>query len=173
MCTQATGCLSPGPPLAIVIGIAYKLLSTEMFDRMPCISLLGVGLLHSKVSMKLMVAHLAVSPVTKMDPIFFPVIVLFLDTYVGLGQFANWLLGLGLSEAFLVYVLGLFLLGSCVKYAATCVWELSSHFKVGIFQTIAAPLPATSSNGAGDSSGAGAGVEGDAGGAPAVSKKAN
>lgn len=128
-----TGCLSPATPLLIVIWSAYQLLLSGTFARMPGVTLVGVGLLLAKVNMKLLIAHMTRSAIRKTDSIFIPIIFVYLDSWVGIGRGANYLLGLGVGEELIVYCGVLFFLGSCITYGSKCAVEFSKATNVRIF----------------------------------------
>jgi hypothetical protein len=83
--------------------------------------------------MKLAVAHMTKSPVTKTDTIFFPILLVYLDSFVGIGQLTNWLLGMGVDELRFVYFANIFFLFSCVNYGAKCALEVSQASSVSVF----------------------------------------
>eukprot|EP00729_Bicosta_minor_P003034 gene3034-15425_t len=120
-----TGCLSPATPLLFGIWSTYQLLYSGTFARMPGATLVGVGLLMAKVTMKLLMGHMTKSAIRKTDSIFIPIVYVYLDSYVGIGRGANYLLGLGIGEELIVYCGILFFLGSCIHYGGKCAVEFS------------------------------------------------
>lgn len=54
----------------------------------------------------------------------------YLDSYVGIGRGANYLLGLGIGEELIVYCGILFFLGSCIHYGGKCAVEFSKATNV-------------------------------------------
>ena len=134
-----TGVLSPCIPVLLVLLSGYQLLRTDLYEQTPYPAMIGVSLLLSKVQMKLSVAHMTKSPMTKTDTIFFPILAMYLDSWVGIGQLANWLLGMGIDELRFVYIADIFFVFSCVNYGAKCALEVSQASSVSIFGHTPAP----------------------------------
>ena len=90
-------------------------------------------MLLAKVNMKLLIAHMTRSAIRKTDSIFIPILFVYLDSWVGIGRGANYLLGLGVGEEFIVYCGVLFFLGSCISYGSKCAVEFSKATNARIF----------------------------------------
>ncbi|CAL1281986.1 unnamed protein product [Larinioides sclopetarius] len=79
-----TSILSPFIPLALVIVpafIIYQKSTTNIYEHHPCLYILAFGVVASKVTNKLVVAHMTKSEVEYLDPIFVGPGMLFLNQY--------------------------------------------------------------------------------------------
>jgi len=129
-----TACLSPLPPIVLVVACAYQLLSSETYEHMPIVALIGVGFLSAKVTTKLIVGHVSRSPIRKFDAIFTPGIGMMINNNIfGIWTYIDDVLDLDQKDAVFIYLLVAFAFLNHAGYTCTILYEMSSHLGSGVF----------------------------------------
>ncbi|XP_038637072.1 cholinephosphotransferase 1 isoform X2 [Scyliorhinus canicula] len=122
-----TSVLSPSLHIGLVITMAtmiYKKSTTRLFEDHPCLYVLMFGCVASKITNKLVVAHMTKSKMKLQDTAFIGPGLLFLNQY-----FNSFI-----HEYFVLWVAMIFSLCDLLIYCITVCIQIASHLKIKVFQ---------------------------------------
>ncbi|XP_075967736.1 cholinephosphotransferase 1 [Anarhichas minor] len=121
-----TSVLSPGLHIGLTLTLAFiifKKSSSQLFELNPCLYLLAFGLVASKISNKLVVAHMTKSELHLPDTAFVGPGLLFLNQY-----FNNFI-----DEHIVLWIAMVFSLLDLTRYCTGVCLQIASHLRIRVF----------------------------------------
>ncbi|XP_051817010.1 cholinephosphotransferase 1 [Antechinus flavipes] len=122
-----TSVLSPGIHIGIIILLAIiicKKSVTHVFEKHPCLYIVMFGCVYSKVTQKLVVAHMTRSKLSLQDPAYIGPGLLFLDQY-----FNNFI------DEYIVLWVAMFISSlDLLRYSTSVILQIANHFHLQVFR---------------------------------------
>ncbi|XP_068951342.1 cholinephosphotransferase 1 isoform X1 [Petaurus breviceps papuanus] len=129
-----TSVLSPGIHIGLVILLAImicKKSATQLFEKHPCLYIIMFGCVYSKITQKLVVAHMTKSKLSLQDPAFIGPGLLFLDQY-----FNNFI------DEYIVLWVAMFISSlDLLRYSTGVILQIANHFHLQVFRIPFPPAP--------------------------------
>ncbi|KFM82415.1 Choline/ethanolaminephosphotransferase 1, partial [Stegodyphus mimosarum] len=124
-----TSILSPFTPLALVIVpafIIYQKSATNVYENHPCLYVLAFGMVASKITNKLVVAHMTKSEVDYLDSVFLGPGMLFLNQYFD--TFFN--------EYIVLWLCFVYSTANLLHYCTIVCRQICSHLHIHLFTIV-------------------------------------
>ncbi|KAK1906178.1 Cholinephosphotransferase 1 [Dissostichus eleginoides] len=125
-----TSVLSPSLHIGLILALAFiifKKSSSELFEHHPCLYLLTFGMVISKISNKLVVAHMTKSELCLPDTAFIGPGLLFLNQY-----FNSFI-----DEHIVLWIAMVFSLVDLARYCTGVCLQIASHLRIRVFSITA------------------------------------